>query len=318
MPSPVIAIFGATGVQGGALARAVLGDPARRFRVRAVTRKPASPAAAALAAAGADVAVADLDDPASVRRAMQGAYGAFCVTDFWAHGSAERELVQARSLAEGARAAGVRHVVWSTLEDTREVLVPGTRMPVLASRYNVPHFDAKGEANREFFDRDVPTTLLTTSFYWENLFRFRMLQRDAGGRLGLVLPMGTARLPGIAADDIGACAFGIFCRGEETTGKSIGIAGEHLSGAQMAEQLALALGEDVRHVDLAPARYAALGVPGAAELANMFQFKAEFEARYRGARNPARARELHPGLLTFAGWLARHADRLAAHHGAHP
>jgi uncharacterized protein YbjT (DUF2867 family) len=312
MHVPVITIIGATGAQGGGLARAILNDPARRFRARAVTRKPASPAAVALAEAGAEVAVADLDDPASVRRVMQGAYGAFCVTDFWEHYSAERELVQARTLAESARAAGVRHVVWSTLEDTREVLAPGTRMPVLQARYNVPHSDAKGEANREFFDRGVPTTLLATSFYWENLLRFRMLQRNADGRLGLVLPTGSARLPGIAADDIGACALGIFSRGEETVGKSIGIAGEHLTGAQMAEQLALALGEGVTHVDMTPAQYAALDFPGAAELANMFQFKVEFEARFCGARDPARARELHPRLLTFAGWLAGHASRLAA------
>jgi uncharacterized protein YbjT (DUF2867 family) len=315
MHVPVITIVGATGAQGGGLARAILGDPARRFRVRAVTRKPESPAALALAKAGAEVAVADLDDAASVRRVMHGAYGAFCVTNFWEHLSPARELAQARTLAESVHTAGVRHVIWSTLEDTRELLVPGTRMPVLSARYNVPCFDAKGEANREFFDRGVPTTLLATSFRWENLIHFGLLQRGADGRLGLVLPTGRARLPGIAAADIGACALGIFCRGEETTGKSIGIAGEHLTGAQMAEQLALTLGEAVAHVDMAPARYAALGFPGADDLANMFQFKTEFEVRYCGARDPAHARELHPGLLTFAGWLARHGSRLAAEVG---
>src|SRR5262245_8436892 len=75
----VITVFGATGAQGGGLARAILADPARRFRVRAVTRKPDSPAARALAAKGAEVVAADLDDAASVRRAMDGAHGAFCV-----------------------------------------------------------------------------------------------------------------------------------------------------------------------------------------------------------------------------------------------
>jgi uncharacterized protein YbjT (DUF2867 family) len=311
MSVPVVTVFGATGAQGGGLARAILTDPERRFRVRAVTRKPHSAAALALAEGGAEVAAADLDDPASVRRVMEGAYGAFCVTSFWEHFAPEKELAQARTLAESARAAGIRHVIWSTLEDTRELFAPGTRMPVLMGRYNVPHFDAKGEANREFFDRGVPTTLLATSFYWDNLIHFGMQpRRGAGGRLGFVLPMGSARLPGIAAADIGACAFGIFARGEELIGKSIGIAGEHLTGAQMAEQLALALGEPVDHVDPTPAQFAALGFPGADDLANMFQFKAEFEQRYRASRDPACARELHPGLSTFAGWLARHASRM--------
>jgi uncharacterized protein YbjT (DUF2867 family) len=311
MDLPVITVFGATGAQGGGLARAILADPLRRFRVRAVTRKPHSAAARTLARAGAEIAVADLDDTASVRRVMAGAHGVFCVTSFWEHGSPERELTQARAMAEGARAAGVQHVIWSTLEDTRELFAPGSRMPVLMGRYNVPHSDAKGEANREFFARGVPTTLLLTSYYWDNLIHFGMQpRRGDDGRLRFVLPMGRARLPGIAADDIGPCALGIFVRGDALVGKSIGIAGEQLTGAQMAEQLALALGEPVDHVDLSPAQYAALGFPGANDLANMFQFKAEFERRYCASRDPVCARELHPGLQTFAGWLARNASRI--------
>ena len=307
----IITVFGATGVQGGGLARAILADPERRFTVRAVTRRPTSAAALALAEAGAEVVTADLDDPASVRGAMQGAHGAFCVTNFWEHFSPQRELEQARAMAAAAAAAGVRHVVWSTLEDTREFVTPGSTMPVLGGRYNVPHFDAKGEANRAFVDSGVPTTLLYTSFYWDNLIHFGMQpQRGASGTLEFVLPMGDARLPGIAADDIGPCAFGIFARGAELVGKSIGIAGEHLTGMQMAEQLALALGEPVDHVAPTPQQYAALGFAGADDLANMFQFKSDFERAFCAARSTACARELHPGLQSFAGWLARHGSRI--------
>lgn len=309
--SKIITVFGATGAQGGGLARAILGDPQHRFALRAVTRKPESPAARALAAAGAEVVAADLDDIHAVRRSMAGAYGAFCVTNFWEHFSPDKEVAQARTMAQAARDNGLQHVIWSTLEDTREYVAPGTRMPMLLGRYNVPHYDGKGEANAAFFERGVPTTLLATSFYWDNLIHFGMQpKRDADGRLGFVLPMGEAKLPGIAAEDIGVCALAIFARGAEMVGKSIGIAGEHLSGAQMAEQLSLALGEPVAHVDLSPRDYAALGFPGAEDLANMFQFKAEFEHSYCAARNPACARELHPGLQTFARWLAKHKDRM--------
>lgn len=309
---PTIAVFGATGAQGGGVARAILEDPKRRFHLRAVTRKPDGPAAKSLASAGAEVVAADLDDAASVGRAMQGAHGAFCVTSFWEHLSPEREVAQAGAMARAAAAAGVAHVVWSTLEDTRDFVKPGSgHMPVLMGKYNVPHFDGKGEANRAFAALRVPTTLLYTSFYWDNLIHFGMQpQRRADGKLAFVLPMGSAKLPGIAAGDIGACAFGIFTRGAELVGKSVGIAGEHLTGAQMAEQLALALGEPVVHADMSCAQYAALGFPGADDLANMFQFKRDFERAFLASRSLECSRELNPGIQTFAAWLAANKSRL--------
>jgi uncharacterized protein YbjT (DUF2867 family) len=318
MSRPIIAVFGATGAQGSGLVRAIVEDPERRFRARAITRKPQSDAARALLRAGADVVAADLDKPPSLRRAMAGADYAFCVTNFWEHLSPEREFAQACAMAEAAHEAGLRHVIWSTLEDTRELVEPGTRVPVLNGQYNVPHSDAKGAANQAFFERDVPTTLFSTSFHWENLINFAgmLSRRGADGRLTFVLPMGRARLPGIAAADIGACAFGIFARGDELIGKSIGIAGEHLTGAQMADRLAHALQEPVDYVDLSPAKFAALGFPGADELANMFQFQTEFEQLFCAARNPDCARELFPGLQTFAGWLERNAARLPIERGA--
>jgi hypothetical protein len=135
-------------------------------------------------------------------------------------------------------------------------------------------------------------------------------QRGADGTLGFVLPMGNAKLPGIAASDIGACAFGIFARGVELIGKSIGIAGEHLSGGQMAEQLTLALGETVRHIALTPAQYAALGFPGADDLANMFQFYADFERDFCTSRDLAASRALNPDLQDFETWAMRNAARI--------
>ena len=313
MPNrPTVAVIGATGAQGGGLARAILEDPHQRFALRAVTRKPGGEAARALARRGAEIVAADLDDAASVERAMRGAHGAFCVTNYWEHLSPERELAQAQNMARAAASAGVRHVIWSTLEDTRDYVAPGSgHMPLLRQKYNVPHYDAKGEANAAFIQRRVPATLLYTSVHWDNLVHFGMHpRRGAGGRLELVLPMEGARLPGIAAADIGACAFGIFTRGEELIGKSVGIAGEHLSGAQMAEQLALALGEPVSHAAPSPAEYAASGFPGADDLANMFQFKRDFERSYCASRNVDCARQLHPGLRTFAAWLAENKSRM--------
>jgi uncharacterized protein YbjT (DUF2867 family) len=309
---PILTVFGATGAQGGGLARAALADPRRRFRVRAVTRKPDSPAARALAKAGAEIAVADLDDASSVRRAMAGAHGAFCVTNFWEHLSPQKELKQATTMAQAAKVEGVAHAIWSTLEDTRAYVSVGSgRLPMLIGRYNVPHYDAKGEANAQFVDRGVPTTLLYTSFFWDNLIHFGMQpQRGEDGRLALVLPMGHAKLPGIASADVGPCAFGIFGRGDDLVGKSVGIAGEHLTGAEMAAQLTRALGEPVSHVSPTPYQYAKLGFPGADDLANMFAFKREFEHAYCASRSLDCTRQLHPGVMDFSAWLDANASRI--------
>jgi uncharacterized protein YbjT (DUF2867 family) len=307
----LIAVVGATGAQGGSLVRAIQADPSGRFRARALTRKPQSAQTKALAALGAEVVAADLDDAASLRRAFEGAWGAFCVTNFWEHFSPEKELAQAANLAEAARTADVRHVIWSTLEDTRK-LVPlaDARMPTLMGKYKVPHFDAKGEADALFTAR-VPTTLLATSFYWENLIHFGMEPKPAGdGSYVFALPMGQAKLPGIAAEDIGKCAFGIFSSSSQFIGQSVAIAGEHLTGAEMAAALGRALGRKVKHADLSFEAYRALGFPGADDLGNMFQFKHDFQREFCGPRDPTIARALNPDLQTFAAWLERNASRI--------
>src|SRR3984893_17901405 len=125
----IIAVVGATGAQGGGLVRAILADPNGPYAARAITRKANSDAAKALAKLGAEVVEADLNDEASMLRAFNNAYGVFLVTNFWAERTAEEdeaqtraemELAQAGIGARAAKAAGVEHVIWSTLEDTRK------------------------------------------------------------------------------------------------------------------------------------------------------------------------------------------------------
>ncbi|GIK86835.1 MAG: nucleotide-diphosphate-sugar epimerase [Betaproteobacteria bacterium] len=304
MSRPTIVVFGATGRAGSALVRAALADPQRRFHVRAATRQPSGEAAGALARAGAEVVHADLDAAATVVRAMQGAHGAYCTAAYWEHRTPERTLAQAHTLAWAAARAGVAHVVWSTAEDTREFAPPGTTMPVLHGRYAVPAFDALGEANHAFVEPAVPTTLLYPALAWEDLVRLG-LRRGPAGAHTLLLPFGASRFAGIAGDDIGACTLAIFAAGDDAIGKAIGIAGEHLTGRQMADQLALALRAPVAHAPATRAACAQLDLPGADEIANLFQFQHDFEHAYLRARSLACARELHPGLMSFAAWLAR-------------
>jgi uncharacterized protein YbjT (DUF2867 family) len=308
----IIAVAGATGAQGGGLVRAILSDPSGGFTARALTRDVNSDKAKALARLGAEVVAADLDDEASVQRAFEGAYGAYCVTFYWAHFSPEKELAQAKAMARAARHAGLEHVIWSTLEDTRNwVPLSDNRMPTLMGKYKVPHYDSKGDADRVFSDAGVPTTFLLTSFYWDNLIYFGSGPRKGpDGTLAFTLPMGDKKLPGIAAEDIGKCAYGIFRKGREFVGKRVGIAGEHLTGAQMAAALTRALGQEVRHNDVPPEVYRGFGFPGAEDLGNMFQFKRDFEEYYCGARNLDFSRSLNPALQTFDQWLAANASRI--------
>jgi uncharacterized protein YbjT (DUF2867 family) len=307
-----IAVVGATGAQGGGLVRAILQDNESGFRVRALTRTPGNEKARNLAELGAEVVSADLDDVESLNRAFDGVQAAYCVTNFWEHMSPEKELLQARNMADAARDAGVEHVIWSTLEDTRtRVPLSDNRMPTLMSKYKVPHFDAKGEANAEFESRGVPTTYLLTSFYWDNFIHFGMEpQRGADGVLMFAMPMADRLLPGIAAEDIGKCAYGIFKRGSEFIDKTVGIAGEHLTGKQMATVFSRVLGEQVVYQDIDPETYRALGFPGADDLGNMFQFKRDFNDEFCRARSIELSRSLNPELLTFDAWLAKNKERM--------
>jgi uncharacterized protein YbjT (DUF2867 family) len=308
----VIAVVGATGAQGGGLVRAIAADPDGGFSARAITRNAGSEAARKLADLGAEVVEADVDDADSLERAFAGAYGAYCVTFFWEHFSPDREGAQVENMAAAAAHAGIRHAVWSTLEDTRRwVPLSDDRMPTLMERYKVPHFDAKGESDRRFAEHGVPTTYLLTSFYWDNLIHFGMGPKPGpDGELLFTLPMGDKRLPGIAAEDIGRCAYGIFKRGPELVGATVGIAGEHLTGAEMAAELSAALGRGVRYNAVTPEAYRGFGFPGAEDLGNMFQFKADFEDMFCAARDPSVARGLHPKLETFGDWLGANIGRI--------
>ena len=308
----IIAVTGATGAQGGGLIRAILAHPDGGFSARALTRDPNSDKAQALAALGVEVVKADLDDEASLVAAFEGAYGAYCLTNFWEHFSPDKEIEQAAALARAAKAAGVAHVIWSTLEDVRDfVPLDDDRMPTLQGKYKVPHFDAKGEANHFFTESGVPTTLLNTSFYWENLIYFGMgPQAGEDGSLSITFPLGDKKLAGIAAEDIGACAYGIFAAGDTFKGQTVSIAGGHLSGQEMADALSQALGREVSYNAVSPDTYRSFGFPAADELGNMFQFNADFSEQYCAARDLDAARALNPGLKSFDDWLAVNADKI--------
>jgi uncharacterized protein YbjT (DUF2867 family) len=301
----IIAVIGATGAQGKGLIQSVLNDENGEFRIRAITRNANSDKARELAKQGVEVVEANVDDKASLVNAFTGAYGAFCVTFFWEHFSPEKENLHAKNMADAASEAGVKHVIWSTLEDSRKwIPLSDDRMPTLLGKYKVPHFDAKGESNAYFETSGVPYTLLNTSFYWENFIYFGMgPQKGPDGNYAITFPIGNKKLPGIASDDIGKCAYSIFKAGKEYQNKTVGIAGEHLTGKQMAEAFTKHLGAEVNYNEVPASVYRSFGFPGAEDLGNMFQFNADFETEFCGARDVNNTKKLNPELINFDSWL---------------
>jgi uncharacterized protein YbjT (DUF2867 family) len=308
----IIAVVGATGAQGGGLVRAILDDKSGTFQVRAITRNANSDKAKELAKLGAEVVEANIDDEKSLEKAFDGAYGAYCVTFFWDHFSPEREMAEAKSMAEAAKKAGLKHVIWSTLEDTRNwVPLDDNRMPTLKEKYKVPHFDGKGQSDKVFEELGVPTTYLLTSFYWDNFIHFGLgPTKDNNGGYAITFPMGHAKLPGIAAEDIGRCALGIFKDGDKYIGKTVGIAGEHLTGEQMAAAFTKILGKDIHYNEVKPEVYRSFDFPGADDMGNMFQFKRDFEDYYCGARSLDFSKSLNPRLQSFEEWLEDHKSEI--------
>lgn len=308
----IIAVVGATGSQGGGLVRAILDDKDGEFTARAITRNVNSDKAKELAQLGAEVVPGNVDDIESLKQAFEGAYGVYCVTFYWEHFSPEKELTHAKAMANAAKNASVQHVIWSTLEDTRQwIPLDDDRMPTLMGKYKVPHFDAKGEADHVFTDLGLPVTLLHTSFYWDNFIHFGMgPKKGPDGILELTLPMDDKKLPGIAADDIGRCAYGIFKRGNEFIGKTVGIAGEHLTGKQMATAFSKSMGREIRYNAVSPDIYRSFGFPGAEDLGNMFQFKRDFEEYFCSARDVDLSRSLNPSLRSFDDWLVENGGRI--------
>ena len=307
----IIAVLGSTGSQGGGLCRAILADPAGGFACRAITRDPSKDKAQALAKAGAEVVQADLDDVESLKTAFAGAHGVYAVTNFWEHFSGEKEKSQAKNIAEAAKAAGVKHIVWSTLEDIRKFMSPDDkRMPMLQEKYRVPHFDAKAEADAYF--AGLPTTFLVTSFYWDNLYMFGLApKKGEDGKLAWAYPMGTAKMAGIAAEDIGKVAYGIFKAGDEYIGQRVGIFGEALTIAEMGQTLSDVLGVGPITYNAVDADvYRGFGFPGADEMGNMFQAYHDFEKEMLAIRSAALARKLNPSLMTFAQFVAAKKDAI--------
>ena len=309
----IIAVLGATGSQGGGLARAILADQDGGFACRAITRDPKKDKAQALADAGAEVVAADLDDVDSLKAAFSGAHGVYAVTNFWEHFSADKEKEQAANIAAAANAAGVKHVIWSTLEDTRDLMDAGdTRMPFLqrsiACRISMRRM-RRMRSLRACLSRIWSRHFTGTTFICSELHPRRVMTVPTAGRCRWVKP----KWPEIAAEDIGKSAYGIFKAGDKYIGATVGIAGGTLTVQQMSDTIASVLGlSSVTYNAVDADTYRGFGFPGADELGNMFQVYRDFEAACLGARSVELTRELNPALQSYEDFVKAQKDAITA------
>lgn len=280
MNNKLIAVTGATGQQGGAVARKLVADG---WKVRALTRDVNKPAAQNLASLGAEVVPGDLENRAQLDAAFKGAYGVFSVQNFWLPNVGfEGEIRQGKNVAEAARAAGVQHLVFSSV---------GAAHRGMGQR----HFESKWIVEQHIHSLDIPYTILRPAAFFENFnWERAAILNGTFNALGL-RPEKERQL--IAVEDVGVFAALAFANPDQYIGKTIELAGDELTESQLADTFANVIGRPVK-----------LTMPTASngrrtdeEMAAMFKF---FNGEAYDADIPA-LRKLHPGLLTFEQYLRR-------------
>src|SRR5437867_7918863 len=298
MSKQTITVVGGTGAQGGGVVDALLASG--QYAVRAVTRNPASKAAETLEKRSVEVVKGDLLEPSSLRGAFEGACGAFVVTNFWDPTQMPRETEIGIAAVKEARAAGVQHLIWSTLPNAENLS---------GGRLKLPHFTGKARVDAAVEAAKFPRhTFVQAPFYFQNFLGMLAPQPLSNGGRGWVVPMDPAARVMHAGDvnDVGRAVAAAFAAGDELrNGSYLAVCGGEYSWNDFVSTLN-AQGHDVE-VQQVPADAYDTFFPGAAEVREMFQY---FEqCTYFGPESASRiaaAKALSPaGLIGFADWAKR-------------
>lgn len=300
----VYVVFGVTGAQGGSVAKSLLDKGAK---VRGLTRNSGSDKAKALDSR-IEVVQCDMDSEDDLRRALEGAYGVFLVTNFWEHFDAHKEVEQVKKVAQIADECGVKHLVFSTLEDTSAM-----DAPVVKDGFKTPHFDGKAVASAYLKENFKGVTLFYTSFYYENFIYFGMAPKVNGAEDGVYrfgMPMGDKPLPMMAIEDCGKAGAAALLD-DSTMGTSVGIASCHMTGPEIAKVFASVTGKSVEYVPMTRDQYAGLGFPGCEDLANMFKYKHDYNESFCALRDLKTSQKLVGGSLkSLESWLTDNIDAI--------
>jgi uncharacterized protein YbjT (DUF2867 family) len=292
-----VLVTGATGAQGGSVARRLLADG--RFQVRCATRNPGSEKALALREAGAEVVETDMFDVESLKTAMTGCWGVFGVTNFWEHFAREEE--QGRNLVDAVADSDVDYFVLSTLPSA-EKLSGGT--------LDVPHFEIKARLEAYARSLDLNATYVHVAFYYENFLAFFPPQAMEDGTFAFGFPQGGTPLAAVSVEDLGGVVAPLFDRPEEFRGKVVGVVGDDRPAAEYAADMSRILGKTVVYNDVPREVFASFGFPGAEDLANMFEMNKLYIPERKVDLELSRSH--HPEIKTFSAWLEANKDALLA------
>ena len=292
-----ILVTGATGAQGGSVARFLLADGT--YNVRGLTRHLSSDKAKALQDSGVEMVEGDLNDLTGLRNAIHGCYGVFGVTNFWEH--FDKEYPQGKNLIDAVAAEKVRHFVFSSLPHAKEIS---------GGKLSVPHLDMKAKLEEYARTLDIPTTFVHVAFYYENFLNFFPPQHGDNGSYVFSFPQGETPLAGVAVEDIGGVVAQIFNQPENFVGKVIGIVGDDLKPVDYADQMSKSLGKKIVYNYVPRDVFASFGFPGAEDLANMFEFNRLYIPNQTAELEESR--RLYPKIRSFDQWLTDNKDMLAA------
>lgn len=290
----IILVIGATGAQGGSVARHLLSSS--DFSVRCLTRDPGSEKAQALARAGAEVFKGDLENPESLDAALKGCYGVFGVTNFWEH--FDKEYQQGKNLVDAVERAGVEHFVFSTLPYVNKIT---------KGELEVPHFDIKGQLEEYTRSFGINATFVHVAFYYENFLSFSPPQDQGDGTFAFSFPQGDTPLAAVAVEDLGGVVKAIFERPSDFKGRIVGVVGDDLPPASYADTMTRILGKKVVYNYIPRDVFASFDFPGADDLANMFEYnRLHIPTRQEDLEE---SRTLYPELQSFESWLTANKDK---------
>lgn len=289
----IIVVFGATGAQGGSVTRALMTDPA--YKVRGITRNPDSKSSKALIEKGCEMVTANLDDIETLKKAFEGAYGAYVVTNYWEHLDGAKDTQQGKNAVDAAKACGVKHFIYSGLEDVNKIMGKECH-----------HFDSKAKVEAYLKEVGLPHTSTRMSFYMENLLTFLKPMKNDDGEWVLGIPMEGAAMDMLAVSEVGECIHQVLNKPDEFLGKHIGLSGEKLTIVAAAETITKATGTKFVATPITTEMFGKFPFPGAAENAIMF----EFYIKCNPERDTALTKKLNPATPNFEEWCTTHKDTI--------
>ncbi|XP_078083848.1 nmrA-like family domain-containing protein 1, partial [Mustelus asterias] len=285
-------VFGASGNQGGSVAKALLKDGT--FKVRAITRNPRKQEAKELKGLGAEIVKADLDNEKSLFDALKNVYGVFLVTNYWECMDIDREVQQGKRVADISNHLGVKHIVFSGLENVRKLT---------NGKLDVPHFDGKGQIEDYFRELGAPMTSVRMPDYFENFLDVLRPVKSDKGYYVLDIPMGGVPMDGMSVKDLGGVVLAILKSPENFIGKEIGLSTDKLTIEEYADVMSRHTGKIIRDSKMSIKDFEELNFPGAQELAKMFQFYMN-----QPDRNKDLTLMLNPEAQSFEEWMSRNKN----------